>query len=98
MKWLRKDWKKTKLKTYIPDDAERDRVLQELAPHALLLREVFQYYAFQGTGGSAFTISRNEITQLMREFGILDRRNMRIADLDVIFVAVNFEEFQSHFT
>jgi hypothetical protein len=92
MKWLRKDWKKTKLKTYIPDDAERDRVLQELAPHALLLREVFQYYAFQGTGGSAFTISRNEITQLMREFGILDRRNMRIADLDVIFVAVNFEE------
>ena len=77
MKWLRKDWPKTKLRKWVNDDAELDLMLDVLAPHALLLREVYQYYAFQGTGGSAFTISRNEITQMVREMGIIDKRNMR---------------------
>jgi hypothetical protein len=90
MKWLRKDWKKTKVTKFIKDEEERNRCLSELAQHALLLREVYQYYAFQGTG-SAFTISRNEITQLVREMGILDKKNMKIADLDLIFVSVNVE-------
>lgn len=93
MKWLRKDWKKTKVPKFIKDEEERNRCLSELAQHALLLREVYQYYAFQGTG-SAFTISRNEITQLVREMGILDKKNMKIADLDLIFVAVNVETGQ----
>ena len=92
MKWLQR-LEKTKVPKFIKDEEERNRCLSELAQHALLLREVYQYYAFQGTG-SAFTISRNEITQLVREMGILDKKNMKIADLDLIFVAVNVETGQ----
>ncbi len=65
---LRQDYALTKCDRLLKKPEDHLAVLLELEPHALLLRELFQFYAFQGDGGDAFTISLNEITQFANDF------------------------------
>eukprot|EP00949_MAST-11_sp_MAST-11-sp1_P003198 g3198.t1 len=90
-KELEDDFKRTKVSRFIKDPVERYRVLLELKEDSILIREVFQFYAFQGEG-DAFTMSQNEITQFARDFRILDRKTdpFGLSDLDSCFIAANF--------
>ena len=90
-KELEEDYNRTKVSRFIKDPVERYRVLLELKEDAILIREVFQYYAFQGEG-NAFTMSQNEVTQFARDFKIIDRKidPFGLADLDSCFIAANF--------
>ena len=48
---LREDYARTKLRNVLKKNEDHLGVLLELEPHAVLLRELFQFYAFQGDSG-----------------------------------------------
>ena len=88
---LRKDYERTKCHRLLKKQEDYFAVLMELEPHAILLRELYQFYAFQGDGGDAFTISMNEITQFVRDFEIFDKKKhvYTHANLGLAFTATN---------
>ena len=90
---LREDYARTKAARFLKKKEDHLAVLLELIPHAVLLRELFQFYAFQGDGGDAFTISLNEITQFANDFELFDRTKhvYGLAQLDLAFTACNVE-------
>jgi hypothetical protein len=91
---LREDYAKTKCNRFLKRKEDHLAVLLELEPHAVLLRELFQFYAFQGDGGDAFTISLNEITQFANDFHLFDRQGKHLyglSQLDLAFTASNVE-------
>lgn len=86
------DWACSKIPQVIKKEEEIENIKQQLYKVYKMYKETYKYYAAQNPTGEVWSISQQSFTDFIYETGIIDGKNLELADVFIKLKATLFSE------